>query len=486
MRVRRFEWGTGAAEEVAGAREVAREVARKAREWALAEAVRVDLREIEAAVAERGDAALTELTARYDASAMTPAGDGSGWIRGDGEPWRLAVSKDEQKASLAGLDAELREGLEVAIANVGAVAEAQVKAEADAVVELPQGQRVTVREVPVGSAGIYAPGGGAAYPSSLIMGAVPARVAGVQRVVACTPPGPDGHLPRAVLAAAALCGVDELYAVGGAQAIFALARGTETIAPVDVIAGPGSARVQEAKRAVFGEVGIDSIAGPSELMVIADGESRADWVALDICAQAEHGSEGLLLVAAEDDRVLDVIAAAVERAAASRSSVTEAPLALVRVPGLDEAVALAQAVAPEHLQLDLGFEAEPAAGGSSAAPGAEATASGVTGRRADLLSRLTTAGCVFTGRHGATAFGDYAAGSNHVLPTGGAGRFSGPLGPSVFRRRISNVEIGAAAAAGLAPHVDRLAREEGLPVHGESARARAGSSLPWQDGDRRD
>lgn len=454
MRVKRLAWATGEpGADAAG-------LAREARAWALAAAAPVDLSEIERALAERGDAALVELTARFDATELRPAegGDtGTGWVDGEGRPWQLEITAEVQRQALDGLDRGLRTALELAVANVRAVSEAQVS-QAPARVELPQGQRVTVREVPVGAAGIYAPGGGASYPSSLIMGAVPARVAGVERVVVCTPPGRNGTLPAAVLAAAALCEVDELYAVGGAQAIFAMARGTETIAPVDVIAGPGSTRVQEAKRAVFGEVGIDSIAGPSELMVIADPDSDPEWLALDLCAQAEHGSEGLLLVAAKDGFVLDAIEAAVARAAAERPGVTDAPLALVHVPGLDEAVELAQAVAPEHLQLDLD---------------ADSANLGSKGRRLEgLLARLTTPGCVFIGRYGATAFGDYLAGSNHVLPTGGAGRFCGPLGPSVFRRRISNVEIDAAAAAALAPHVDRLAREEGLPVHGESALAR--------------
>ena len=182
--------------------------------------------------------------------------------------------------------------------------------------------------------------------------------------------------------------------------------------------------------------------------MIAGERSDPRWLALDICAQAEHGGDGLLVVAAEERAVLAAVEEAVAELAAKRSGIADAPLALVEVPGPDEAVALAQAVAPEHLQLD-------------------------TGRDTELFERLTTPGCVFAGPWGATAFGDYAAGSNHILPTGGAGRFCGPLGPSIFRRRISNVEIDAAAAAALAPHVDRLAREEGLPLHGESALARA-------------
>jgi histidinol dehydrogenase len=249
------------------------------------------------------------------------------------------------------------------------------------------------------------------------------------------------------LAAAALCGIEEIYAVGGAQAIFALAYGTETIDPVDVIAGPGNAWVQEAKRAVYGTVGIDSLAGPSELMVIAGHDTEPEWAAFDLCAQAEHG-DGALLVAAVELHVLDAVAACTERLAALRPGVSaEAPLALVHVPDSTDAAELCNAFAPEHVEI---FEED-----------------------ATLLAeRITTAGCVFAGRWGATAFGDYAAGSNHVLPTGGAGRFTGPLGPSAFRRRISTVEIDQAAAAALAPSVDRIARAEGFPVHAESAMIR--------------
>jgi len=240
--------------------------------------------------------------------------------------------------------------------------------------------------------------------------------------------------------------VEEVYAMGGAQAIVALAYGTETVAPVDVIVGPGNAWVREAKRAVYGQVGIDSLAGPSELMLIAGHDTDPQWAALDLCAQAEHGAESPLVAVAVEERVLDAIAEATEAAAAERSSVADAPLALVQVPDTEAAIELANAYAPEHLEL---LETDAAL----------------------LADRAVTAGCVFVGRHGATAFGDYLAGSNHVLPTGGAGRYAGPLGPGVFRRRISNVEIDGAAAE-LAPHVNALATAEGFPVHGESAMIR--------------
>jgi histidinol dehydrogenase len=301
--------------------------------------------------------------------------------------------------------------------------------------------------VPVAAAGLYAPGGRAAYPSSVLMCAIPAKVAGVERIALASPPGADGKVNPLVLAAAELCGVGEIYAMGGAQAIFALAQGTETIAPVDVIAGPGNAWVREAKRAVSGEVGIDSLAGPSELMLVAGDGTDPEWAALDLCAQAEHGAEGPLVAVAVEEAVLDAVAAATERAAAGREGIGEAPLALVQVPDLSDAIDLANAFAPEHLEL---FEED----------------------AAQLADGVRTAGCVFVGRYAATAFGDYAAGSNHVLPTGGAGRFSGPLGPGVFRRRIAAVQVPAEAAAKLAPHVDAIARAEGFPVHGESAMIR--------------
>lgn len=419
MRVRLFEW------------EGVVETAAALRAWAAEEAPDVDVTPIEREVIEGGDEAVLRLTSRFDAP-------GAGLDS-------LRVDPADAEAALAVLELELREAMEAAAANIKTVAEAQIGEERT--VELPAGQSVRLREVPVGAAGIYSPGGRAAYPSSVLMCAIPAQVAGVERIALASPPGADGRLHPLVLAAAALCGLEEIYAMGGAQAIFALAHGTETIAPVDVIAGPGNAWVREAKRAVYGKVGIDSLAGPSELMVIAGHDTDPQWAALDLCAQAEHGPESPLVLAAVEEQVLDTIAAAAENAAGSRPSVADAPLALVQVPDTEAAIEMANAYAPEHLEL---LETDAAL----------------------LADRVTTAGCVFVGRRGATAFGDYLAGSNHVLPTGGAGRYAGPLGPGAFRRRISNVEITGAAAAELALHVDALADAEGFPVHGESAMIR--------------
>ena len=419
MKVQRFEW--------AGAEATAAAV----RSWSAEGEPPVEVDSIGNLVREGGDAALLALTRRYDVT--------------DGEIDAIKVDPATAQAALAGLEAPLREALETAAANIRTVAEAQLGEERT--VELPQGHSVRLREVPVVAAGLYAPGGRAAYPSSVLMTVLPARAAGVERIALATPPGPDGLVQPVTLAAAALCGIEEIYAVGGAQAVFALAFGTETIEPVDVIAGPGNAWVQEAKRAVYGTVGIDSLAGPSELMVIAGHDTEPEWAALDLCAQAEHG-DGALLLAAVELHILDAVAEATERLAAERPGVSDtAPLALVHVPDSADAAELCNAFAPEHVEI---FEED----------------------ASFLAEQITTAGCVFAGRWGATAFGDYAAGSNHVLPTGGAGRFTGPLGPGAFRRRISTVEIDKASAAALAPSVDRIARAEGFPVHAESAMIR--------------
>jgi histidinol dehydrogenase len=423
VKVQRFEW------------EGPDETARAVRVWAAEagpEGVYSDVMRIRKEIDEERDVALYRLTATLDGVERMPS--------------TLRVDYGEAEAALAELDPALRSAMEVAAANIRSVAESQISDGRQEAV-LPQGQTVTAREVPVASVGVYAPGGRAVYPSSVLMCAIPARVAGVKSIALASPPGPDGRLSDVILAAAALCEIDEIYAMGGAQAVFALTLGTDTVTAVDVIVGPGNAWVQEAKRAVMGVVGVDSYAGPSELMLIAGHDTNPEWAALDLCAQAEHGPESPLIVAAVEDRVLEAIAAATESAAAKRSSVCDAPLALVQVPDLGDAIDFSNAFAPEHLELleeDAALQAD----------------------------RVQTAGCVFVGRYGATAFGDYVAGSNHVLPTTRTGRFAGPLGPGTFRRRISRVDISADAAAGLAPHADALARAEGFPVHGESAMIR--------------
>ena len=367
---------------------------------------------------------------------------------GDPAPERLRVDPEAIAAAPGLLEPDLRESLRVAATNIEAVARAELATlERSATVTLAQGQRVEVLASPVATAGIYAPGGRAAYPSSILMCCIPARVAGVSRVAVATPPRAGERPSAAVLAACALAGVDEVYSVGGAQAIAALAFGTESVSAVEVIAGPGNRYVTEAKRQLAGRVAIDGLAGPSELVVVAGGVANPEWIALDLCAQAEHGEDSSMAVISLDPAMLDRVAELVGELAAGRPTVSEARLSLVTAPGLELALSLADAIAPEHLEL--------------AFSGAD-----------ESVARGRVAGCVFVGSRGATAFGDYAAGSNHVLPTGGAARFGAPLGPGAFMRRTSVVSISAAAAEQLAPHVAAIAAAEGLPVHGESATAR--------------
>ena len=378
----------------------------------------------------RGDQAVHGYTLQWDSEAA---------------PADFRVPADRIAAAPKEIDHEVRAGLEVAIANVERLAQAELADELT--VDMPQGQSVTIRELPVRRAGAYVPGGRAAYPSSVVMCCVPARVAGVEEVVVATPPGPDGQANPVILAACALCGVQEVHLMGGAQAIAALAYGTATVAPVDVIVGPGNSYVQEAKRQVAGQVGIDGIAGPSELIVIADAYADARVVALDLAAQAEHGPDTLVGVVTPSAELVETVEGEAGAIAQERPSVQEAPLALVRTDDLDGAIDVANAFAPEHLEL--------------ACVDAEA-----------LIARVRVAGCVFIGGTGGAAFGDYAAGSNHVLPTGGAARFSGPLGAGDFRRRQALVRLPAEAAKALAPYVAGVARAEGFPVHAESAEAR--------------
>ncbi|HKH23215.1 MAG TPA: histidinol dehydrogenase, partial [Solirubrobacterales bacterium] len=305
MRVRRFDWdgrdARGLAAEVRDLQPPLGEVSET-------------VAEIVAAVGERGNAAVSELEGRFGAGPV--------------DPRMLPVPEAEVRGALERLDPAKRQALESAAANIRTVAEAQLADQRR--VGLPQGQVVELREVPVGSAAIYAPGGAGSYPSTVLMGCIPAKAAGVRRVVLATP-STTGERPVTdlILAAAAIGGADEVYPVGGAQAIAALALGTELIPPVDVIAGPGNRYVQEAKRQLTGEVGIDGLAGPSELMVIAGDTANPDWIALDLCAQAEHGADGLVIAAAVETVILDAIEEAVGRIAAEHGIAEEAPLALV-------------------------------------------------------------------------------------------------------------------------------------------------------------
>jgi histidinol dehydrogenase len=383
-----------------------------------------------AAVREGGDEAVLELTRRFD-----------------GEVAELQIPAEALEQALGALDPDVRLGLDTAIANVRQVAE--MEAADDLRVALPEGHTVTLRNLPVARAGVYVPGGRAAYPSSVVMCCIPARVAGVTEIAVATPPGPGGRPSDATLAACRLCGVEAVYAMGGAQAVAALAYGTAAVDPVDVIVGPGNAYVQEAKRQLAGLVGIDSVAGPTELLVVADAGADAALVALDLMAQAEHGAESVVGIVSPDAALLEAVAEAASRLTAERPSVSAAPLALVRTPSIEAAVEVANEFAPEHLEL--------------ACDDAER-----------LAGAVRASGCVFIGA--GAAFGDYAAGSNHVLPTGGAARFSGPLGAATFRRRQALVSLPEAAARALAPHVSSVARAEGFPVHAESAEVRADAS----------
>jgi histidinol dehydrogenase len=391
------------------------------------------VREILATVRSGGDAAVLDHTRRFDT-------DGN-------QPRPLLVPGEELDEAIKRLPLELIAGLQVAIVNVALVADAGVGT--DTAVDLPQGQRIVLREVPVGSAAVYVPGGRAAYPSTVVMGVVTARSAGVVDVAVCAPPGPDGQIDPVILGTCRLCGVERVYRMGGAQAIAALAYGTDSVDRVDAIVGPGNLYVQEAKHQLSAIVGIDGFAGPSDLLVALGAHAGAHELrlaALDMLAQAEHGEGSLVAAVSPSAAVCDALAATLKELVVERPTVGEAAFAIVQVAGARDAVALANAFAPEHLQL-IGEEIE------------------------SLSQRVGTAGCVFVGADSATAFGDYVAGSNHVLPTAGAARFASTLSARHFRRRMAEVRIGSAsrklAAAG-AP----IARAEGFDVHAESMEAR--------------
>ncbi len=388
--------------------------------------------EIVARVRAEGDEAVAALTRELDTHGAAPP--------------TLRVSDDELRAALDRTDGTLRAGLALAAVNVRDVAAAGVASGRD--VDLGQGQRVTLREVPVRRAAVYVPGGRAPYPSTVIMGAVTARVAGVERVVVCAPPGADGRVDDAILAACGVCAVDEVYAMGGAQAIAALALGTQAVPAVDVVVGPGNVYVQEAKRQLTHLVGIDGFAGPSELVVLLDDPGTGADVALDLLAQAEHGPDSPVIALSPSPAALDAVAAMLEEAVDPPNTTAR----LLEAPDLDAALAFCESFAPEHLQL--------------VGKGAEA-----------LAPRVSRAGCLFVGGLAATAFGDYVAGSNHVLPTGGAARFASVLSPQHFRRRMSEVRLEPGPGlAELARSGARIARAEGFEWHARSMESRIGEN----------
>ncbi|HUB75951.1 MAG TPA: histidinol dehydrogenase [Solirubrobacteraceae bacterium] len=385
--------------------------------------------EIVDAVRHRGDDALLEYVRTFDAggAALKP----------------IRAEPAELEAAAAALAPEVRHAIERAIENLETVMVGW-RAGLGQSVEVGV-NRVVLRHAPVSRAAVYVPGGRAPYPSTVVMGVVTARAAGVREVVVCTPPPVD----PALLAACALAGVGEVYRIGGAQAIAALAYGTATIPRVDVVAGPGNLYVQEAKRLLAGRVGIDSFAGPSDLFVLFDAADAGSvrLIALDLLAQAEHGEATAVIAAASDAALLDALQADLEALERAHRSASSASCALVEVPSLDSGLALVNEYAPEHLEL--------------IGPGAEALAPGVL-----------RAGALFVGWPSATAFGDYVAGSNHVLPTAGAARFASGLTPAHFRRQMAEVRITPESLPELIRAGAPIAEAEGFRLHAESMRAR--------------
>jgi histidinol dehydrogenase len=397
-------------------------------------------------VAHEGDEAVLEYTRELDLAGAPPR--------------PLVVPQEELDEAILELPLEMVAGLQVAIANVASVAQAGVGE--DVSVRLPQGHSVTVRELPVDSAAVYVPGGRAPYPSTAVMGVVTARAAGVVDVAVCSPPGRDGQIDPMILGTCRLLGVERVYRMGGAQAVAAMAYGTETVQRVDVVVGPGNVYVQEAKRKLSDVVGIDSFAGPSDLVVVFGEDADPRLLALDLLAQAEHGAGTFVAALCTSAPALDALSEEVGRlvaqdapaGAAERPGVDAPRCVLVQCADAREAVAIANEYAPEHLQL---VGAEPEA----------------------LAPMVRRTGCVFVGAAAGTAFGDYVAGSNHILPTAGAARFASGLSPRHFRRRMAEVRlgpVGGEAARKLAAAGAPVARAEGFEWHARSMEARMGEN----------
>ena len=400
-------------------------------------AVEAAARAIIADVRTRGDAAVLECTNRYDrmhASSMA----------------EFEIARATLDAALALLPEAQRAALEQAAARVRRFHEKQ--AAESWLIREPDGTELGQRVTPLDRVGIYVPGGKASYPSSVLMNAIPAKVAGVREVVMVSP-APGGVRNSMVLAAAALAGVDRVVAVGGAQAVAALAYGTQTIPRVDKIVGPGNAYVAAAKRQVFGDVGIDMIAGPSEILVICDGSTPADWIAMDLFSQAEHDELAQAILLCPDAKYLDEVAASISRQLPQmpRREIIAVSLAdrgaLIQTRDLAEACAIADRIAPEHLELSVEDPAQ-------------------------WLPKLRHAGAIFLGRYSSEAVGDYCAGPNHVLPTSGTSRFSSPLGVYDFQKRTSIIHLSREGARTLGRIASELAQGEGLPAHAKSAEYR--------------
>lgn len=409
------------------------------------------VRAVIAAVRADGFAALQKYTREFDRFELTEA--------------TIRVTPDEIESAEAACDKADLEALDFAAARIHAYHEKQLPQDMRYTDE--QGVTLGWRWTAVDAAGLYAPGGRAAYPSSVLMNAIPAKVAGVSRL-AMTTPSParegaqsinrphsrsGGDMNPLVLAAAKRAGVDEIYRIGGAQAVAALAYGAGPIAPVDVIAGPGNAYVAEAKRQVFGHVGIDSVAGPSEILVVADGDNDPHWIAADLLSQAEHDPSSQSVLIADDNGFADKVAAAVQEqlAASARREIAEAAWennsAIIVVGSLDDAPALVDRLAPEHLELAV---ADPEA----------------------LLAKVRHAGAIFLGRHAPEAIGDYVAGPDHVLPTARAARYASGLSVLDFMKRTSIIGCDEAGLRAVGPAAARLADAEGLPSHAQSVRVR--------------
>ena len=388
-------------------------------------------------VRERGDAALVEMAKRFDGVELAD----------------IEVPRDRWDAALGAMPVEVRQALLRAAGNIRSFHAAQIPR--DVVLDVEPGVRITRAVVPLERVGVYAPGGRAAYPSSVLMGVVPARAAGVDEVVVCSPPGPELVPPMEVLAACAVAGADRLFAIGGAGAIAALAFGTETVSAVDAIVGPGNRWVSEAKRQVAGRVVIDCPAGPSEVLVVADDSADATWAAHELLAQAEHDPDATCVLVTTSERMARESRAALSRllADAPRAGVARAALAsagaILLASSDADAFDFAQRYAPEHLSI--------------------MTASGVEDAR-----RVRTAGTTFVGSHASVAFGDYLTGANHVLPTEGRARSFSGLSVQHFLRSYTIQEVTREGAAAMADDVATLATAEGLPAHAAAALARSG------------
>ncbi len=385
----------------------------------------------------RGDAALLDYTARFDRNLAASAS-------------ALEIPKPKLKAAWNEQPAALQAALKTAASRIRSYAQKQKLAGFE--FKDSYGNKLGQRVTPLDRVGVYVPGGKAAYPSSVLMNAIPAKVAGVGEIIMCVPT-PDGELNLVVLAAAHLAGVDRVFCVGGAQAVAAMAYGTATIPAVDKIVGPGNAYVAAAKQLVFGRVGIDSIAGPSEIVVICDGKTSADWVAMDLFSQAEHDEDAQSILFSPDRKFLDAVGEAMNRRVRglSRAKIIAASLAargaLIAVRSLGEAVQLSNRIAPEHLELSV----------KNPRP---------------LLKQVRHAGAIFLGRYTPEALGDYCAGPNHVLPTSRAARYASPLGVYEFQKRTSLIECSPKGAKKLSSIAATLADAEGLSAHAASARDR--------------